>query len=284
MILAAGVSSRMKRESAVPLDPTLAREASSKSKSMIGVGPGRRPFLDYLLYNARKAGYRDVVLVVGEKAEGIRAHYGSLDSGNSYHGLSIDYAVQSIPAGRTKPLGTADAVLTGLLARPEWVHQRFTVCNSDNLYSSRALALLLDSHAESCTADYDRSALGFPPERTEQFAVLHKSTDGSLLEIIEKPTPEDIALCADAHGRVGVSMNLWRFQGELIKPALEKTPLHPLRTEKELPASVSLMVKEHPGCLMTYPVAERVPDLTGRDDIGTVQSYLAELYPDFTWS
>jgi ADP-glucose pyrophosphorylase len=283
MILAAGVSSRMKRESAVPIDPALAREAASRSKSMMGVGPGGRPFLDYLLFNAQTAGYQDVVLVIGEHADALRKHYGPLEQGNSFHGLSISYAVQAIPTGRKKPLGTADAVLTGLRSKPEWSQQHFTVCNSDNLYSSKALALLLNSDATCCTADYDRSALGFPPERTEQFGVLRKSPDGFLVDIIEKPTPTDIALCADARGRVGVSMNIWRFRADLIGPALEMTPLHPIRAEKELPTAVTLMVKAHPGCLRTYPVAEHVPDLTGRDDIGAVQRYLAEHFSNFPW-
>jgi ADP-glucose pyrophosphorylase len=283
MILAAGVSSRMKKESTVSLDPALACEATSSSKSMLGIGPGGRPFLDYLLYNAHMAGYKDVVLVIGEHSDALREHYGSRESGNLYNGLTISYAVQAIPAGRTKPLGTADAVVTGLRSKPDWGHRRFTVCNSDNLYSTEVLALLLNSDAECSTADYDRSALGFPPERTEQFGVLRKSPEGFLIEIIEKPTPQDIVQCADSRGRVGVSMNVWRFRSTLILPALQRTPLHPVRGEKELPNAVMLMVKKHPRSLMTYPVAEHVPDLTGRDDIGTVQRYLADHYGSFPW-
>jgi ADP-glucose pyrophosphorylase len=283
MILAAGVSSRMKKAAVVPLDPALTHDVASKAKSMIGLGPGGRPFLDYLLYNAREAGYRDVVLVVGENSDTIRANYGPLDQGNLFHGLTLSYAVQQIPAGRVKPLGTADAVLTGLRFRPDWHHRRFTVCNSDNLYSTRALELLLNSNAECSMADYDRAALGFPPERTEHFAVLCNAADGSLLDIVEKPTPGDITRCSDAQGRVGVSMNLFRFRDDLIRPALERTPLHPVRGEKELPASVALMIKSNPGCLRTYPIAEAVPDLTARDDIGAVQDYLSEHFKHFSW-
>ena len=53
VILAAGISSRMKRTDPgqESVDPNLAREAQTKTKSMIGLGEGRRPFLDYLLFN-----------------------------------------------------------------------------------------------------------------------------------------------------------------------------------------------------------------------------------------
>jgi hypothetical protein len=59
VILAGGISSRMKRKpvKTETLDPKLEADADLKSKSMIGVGEGYRPFLDYLLYNAKQAGY-----------------------------------------------------------------------------------------------------------------------------------------------------------------------------------------------------------------------------------
>lgn len=283
MILAAGMSSRMKKAASEALDPALQREAEAKAKSMIGVGPGGRPFLDYLLYNALMAGYREIVLVVGEQNDAVRQHFGLLDRGNLYHGLTISYAVQRIPEGRTKPLGTADAVLQGLLSRPDWTSQQFTVCNSDNLYSVQALAILHEANAPCSVIDYDRAALQFPAERTEAFAVLQKGPDGTLTDIIEKPSADDIARCSGADGRVGVSMNIWRFQASLIRPALEDTPIHPDRNEKELPAAVMLMVRHNPGCLTAFPFAEHVPDMTMRDDIMTVRRYLEEQIGDLPW-
>jgi ADP-glucose pyrophosphorylase len=283
IVLAAGLSSRMRRAAQSNLDPALLRDAESKSKSMISLGEGGRPFLDYLLYNVWQAGYRDVVLVVGENDTSIRRHYGPSDSDNQYHGLTIGYATQRIPPGRVKPLGTADALLQGLRSRPDWEHQRVTVCNSDNLYSARALALLLASPASCSVIDYDRDALRFPPERIGQFGIFDKRDDGTVLEIIEKPTLDDIARCSDARGRVGVSMNLWRFRSSLITPALEQTPLDPLRNERELPTAVTLMLRKHPGSLTAYPVAEYVPDLTMRDDIAFVKEFIDREYKTLVW-
>ena len=68
VILAGGISSRMKKpvNSDVNVEEKLIEDADKKSKSMIGVGNNYRPFLDYLLFNAKQSGYNDIVLVVGE--------------------------------------------------------------------------------------------------------------------------------------------------------------------------------------------------------------------------
>jgi glucose-1-phosphate adenylyltransferase len=276
VILAGGISSRMRKPTGTTLDPQLAQDADQKSKSMIGVGKGRQPFLDYLLANAEAAGYRDVVIVVGEKDSSIRNCYGHEGRNNAFNGVSISYAVQQIPSGRTKPLGTADALLQGLLLRPDWQGQHFTVVNGDNLYSRQALRGVLET---SCAMiDYDRDALQFPPSRVQQFAVLHKDKQGRLLDIIEKPTVEQVELVKDANGRVGVSMNIFRFPTDRALTYLVKTPLHPVRQEKELPTAVKLMIGDFPGCMITIPMAEPVPDLTTRDDIVIVQRYLKQQF------
>jgi len=275
VILAGGISSRMRKPGSTSLESRLAQDADRKSKSMIGVGKGHRPFLDYLLYNAEAAGYRDVVIVVGEKDRSIRDYYGHEARNNRFRGVGISYAVQQIPSGRIKPLGTADALLQGLLARPDWQGRHVTVVNSDNLYSPRALEAVLTT---SCSMiDYDRDALNFPPARVQQFAVVHKDREGRLLDIIEKPTVEQMELVKDENGRVGVSMNIFRFPTDRMLPFLVRTPLHPVRQEKELPTAVKMMIEDSPGCMITIPMAEQVPDLTNRDDIGIVRRYLEDL-------
>ena len=67
VILAGGISSRMRKPASGIVDVDLMKEADAKSKSMIGVGRENLPFLNYLLFNAREAGYADVVLVIGER-------------------------------------------------------------------------------------------------------------------------------------------------------------------------------------------------------------------------
>ena len=122
------------------VDRHLEREADKKAKAMISVGGGNRPFMDYLMFNAGKAGYSDIVVVVGENDTSVRAHYGPLDRGNAFHGLSVSYAVQRIPEGRKKPLGTADALLQALQSRPDWKGSRFP--NSMRLGESQKMERL----------------------------------------------------------------------------------------------------------------------------------------------
>ncbi|HYQ87462.1 MAG TPA: sugar phosphate nucleotidyltransferase [Bacteroidota bacterium] len=276
VILAAGISSRMKR--AVPaqesLDPMLAREAQLKPKSMIGLGEGRRPFLDYLLFNVSASGYRDVVLVIGEKDREIRDYYGEPGGPDSFEGLRISYVVQTIPEGRSKPLGTADALSRTLTARPDWKGKRFTVCNSDNLYSVKALSLLLEMPDECGVIDYDRDALEFEPSRFAQFSVLSKDSEGYLTRIIEKPSPEQAAAVKNGCGRIGVSMNIFRFLYDRILPVLDEVPLHPVRDERELPGAVMMLVERYPKSVKAIPLSEHVPDLTYQQDIVRVQEYL----------
>ena len=277
VILAGGISSRMKKaaDRAEGLDGGLLRDAKEKSKAMIGVGPGDRPFLDYCLLNIAAAGYAEVVIVTGERDSSITGYYETLGHARDFPSLGISYVVQRIPPGREKPLGTADALLTVLAARRDWGGRKFTVCNSDNLYSVGALRSLLADPHRNALVNYDRDALGFPPGRTSQFAVITTDPAGFVRDIIEKPGPADIAAAADGNGRIGVSMNIFRFSCDDILPYLESVPLHPARNEKELPVAVRMMASERPGSVYSIPLSECVPDLTQIADIPEVRNYLA---------
>jgi len=280
VILAAGVGSRMKKpaEGTKIDDLRLVREADEKPKAMIGVGKESRPFLDYLLHNAQEAGYQDVVLVVSDKDEYIRPYYSSDKPGiGGTRDLSISFAEQRIPEGRGKPLGTADALLQALVLRKDWAGQKFTVCNSDNLYSVNALRLLRETPNDNALIAYDRTALEFAEERIKKFAVLMNDDAGYLRRIIEKPSDKEVAQAKDSSGKVRVSMNIFALSYSQILPVLEEVPLNPDRDEKELPQAVSMLVSVHRREVMTYPLSEHVPDLTSKDDITRVQSEIGTI-------
>lgn len=280
IILAGGASSRMKRTDDTQLDEQLSMDLLTKPKAMLPVGRNGRPFLDYLLYNIEQAGYRNVVIVVAEKDESIKHYYADEAVSRFFASLAFSFVRQPIPAGRSKPLGTADALLRALRTLPHWIGQRFTVCNSDNLYSRAALRLLLDDDHPNAMIDYERSALQFPEERITKFSVIMKDREGYLTDIVEKPEASDLVRARDVHGRIGVSMNLWRFSYNQILPYLEAVPLHPLRQEKELPLAVRMMVAQHPKAVYTIPISEHVIDLTSPADIETVHAYLLSQFSE----
>jgi len=275
VILAGGVSSRMKNsiDDADKLSPRLSEESNSKSKAMLSVGEGDRPFLDYLLFNALKSGYDDITIVIGEKDNSVKEYYESIETGYLSE-LSISFALQPIPEGRIKPLGTADALLRALLKRNDWKKKQLTVCNSDNLYSQKSLKLMLEADCSNAMIEYNREGLLFEKERIEKFAVIKIDNEGFLIDIIEKPSDSQIRVLNDENGLVGVSMNIFKLDYDMILPYLENEPLHPERNEKELPSAIKRMVEDHPQSLKTIPLKENVPDLTSKKDILKVKEFI----------
>lgn len=285
VILAGGISSRMRKS--LPQSPVmnddLLKQSDQRTKGLIGVGKEGRPFLDYQLYNAFQAGITDVVIVIGEHDNTIRSYYGMKDRDNNFHGLSISYAVQKIPEGRDKPLGTADALYHALIMRSDWRGNYFIVCNSDNLYSIKALKTLVDLNDTGGLIDYDIMGLEFDQSRIAQFGITRKTDDGYLIEILEKPSKELISTIQSHDGITRVSMNIFRLYYDNVFPYIEHCPMSPVRNEKELPIAINNMINVHPHSIRAIPLCEHVPDLTYKDDIARVQSYLQENFGELKW-
>ena len=79
-------------------------------KSMAPIGD--RPFLEILLKNLAKKGFKRVILSLGYMAEKITAHFGS-----SFAGMELHYVIEE------KPLGTGGAIRLAL-----------SVCSQDHAY------------------------------------------------------------------------------------------------------------------------------------------------------
>ena len=271
IILAGGLSSRMKSSEASPeLTMSEIKQANKREKGIIQVGKKRRPFLDYLLYNAQNAGYTKII-------------YGFADSGNDFHGLDISYSIQKIPAGREKPLGTADALLLALETYTYLKETEFSMCNSDNLYSEKALKLVMAEDSPNTFIAYDAETLHLPAEKILRFAVTLVNEAGYLTDILEKPISADLKKFGDSNGRIRVSMNLFKFSGALIYTYLLKCPVNEIRGEKEIQTAIINMIRDFPESMISIPLAEPVPDLTYKDDIADVSAFLDEMYPVLEW-
>ncbi|WP_232227110.1 MULTISPECIES: sugar phosphate nucleotidyltransferase [Flavobacterium] len=285
IILAGGASSRMKKEAIVEnLTEEEIAQANERSKGLIGVGPNGRPLMDYLLVNAKKAGYKNIYIIIGEQGELFKSFYGNKDKNNDFHGLNISFAVQYVPEGRVKPFGTADALFQAVEQYPELNTQFYSVCNSDNLYSAEALYALRETNSPNAFISYDRDAMEFPAERISRFAVAKLNQNSCLLDIIEKPEADVVESFKDADGKIRVSMNAFKFKGETLYPYLKNCPVHPERDEKELPTVLLNLLQDFPNTALGIPFSEHVPDLTAKEDIVEVKAYLKKHFPVLDWN
>ncbi|EZH74618.1 nucleotidyltransferase [Aquimarina atlantica] len=284
IILAGGASSRMKKQTSFKgLSDEEIEQANKRSKGLIGVGPNGRPLMDYLLYNVKLAGYKKVYIIISEQGELFKKFYGNSDKDNDFHGLDISFAIQYIPAGRAKPFGTADAVFQAVEQYPELNEDYYTVCNSDNLYSSEALFALRATSSQNAFISYDRDTMEFSSERISRFALAKLDETNHLLDIVEKPSQKEVHNYRDIEGKLRVSMNAFKFNGSAIYSYLKNCPVHPERNEKELPTVFLNMLKDYPNEAIGIPFSEHVPDLTAKEDIVAVKEYLNKHYSKLSW-
>jgi glucose-1-phosphate thymidylyltransferase len=269
VLLARGLGSRMKQESAAALTPMQAAAAAAGAKGMMPIanpaaalgksGPSR-PFLDYVLSALADAGCTQVCLVVAPDHDAIRAYY---EGPGRPARVQITYAVQDVADG------TARAVQA---AQPFAGRDPFLVLNSDNLYPAAVLGSLT-ALREPGLPGYRRDALvrdsGFPPERVNAFAAIEVDDDWYLKRIVEKP---GAAYYETAGPDALISMNVWRFdQG--IFDACRDVP-RSARGEFELPEAVGLAAARG-ARFRVVPASGPVLDLSRPSDVALVSERLA---------
>jgi len=269
IIMAGGASSRMKRSiENVKLSKNEKSVALKAHKSLIPLGLKKKPLLFHLISNAVQAGYKEIYLITSPENKAFKAEVGVKSQNNYYAGAEVHYAIQSIPKGRKKPLGTADAILQAMDQYPNLKRIRFSLCNGDNLYSTHALQLLRKKRkTPHATIGFARTGMRFSNERISKFAIMAFDSQGYLEQIIEKPDPKIIETFQDELGETRLSMNIFSFEGELIYPYLKNCPINLERGEKELPEAVRKMIQDFPKQLYCFPLSEHLPDLTSADDI-----------------
>ena len=259
IIMAAGKGSRMKASADVP--EWVLEEAASRPKAMIRIGRGRKPLLQHLVERAKEEGLWDICIVVGEHDEITRPHFDAL----RLDGIDLSFVVQTIPAGRTKPAGTAQAVQLALEAHPDWDGASVTVANGDNLPPFGMFQAMLAYRA--CLPAFDRDHLGLPAGRVQAFAVISRNDKGGLARIEEKPDEATIQSAIWLDGTVRVSMNYFRVPYCDLLEAVRTVPEHPMRKEKELPVALSNWSEGHSNGLHVLPMAGAFLDLTHPQDI-----------------
>lgn len=202
-------------------------------KQLAAVGPDGATISDYLVFDALRAGFGEIVLVVRESIQGaLERSLTSRFGGRATFRFALQ-RLDDVPAAarshaeRTKPWGTSHAVLAGArgLTRP------FGVVNADDLYGPAAFqalaAFLAAPHEPNVHA-----LVGFPvrdtlsEHGTVNRGVCRVAAAGWLDRIREVKGIErqgDGAAYKDGDGSVHVlpgdtpvSMNMWGFAPSIV--------------------------------------------------------------------
>ncbi len=266
IIMAAGVSSRMK-DSSVPkeISQNLINQSNSRVKGFIQAGEGNEPIIFYIIKNSIKAGVKNFYIILSDNSDEFQKYLKKLEIKLS---IQIKFGFQDF-YGKLKPMGTADAIFQLMNQYKELMDKRFIVCNSDNLYSSHAIKLLLDEHNYNSMIAYNFDCLKFSEKRLASFSILN--IKGKYLErIIEKPDMEIIK----SYSKKYVSMNIFSFKGEMIYEYLKDCPITKKRGEKEIATALQNMIGENKKSMIVFPLCEHVPDLTFKEDIDKISRFL----------
>lgn len=186
----------------------------NKCKHLIKVQ--KKPFLGYVLDNLLKAGYREIILVVGYKEKLMRQFL------KKYGYKAIVVNQFEILGGKEKIYGTACPLMC---VKEIVAKEQFLFVCGDNLYS------VADLKAMNVEDNYNYIA-GIEHQHPEKYGVL--LTDNGFLEkIIEKPQKYVGNL---------INTGLYKFTPEVFEKLskIKKSP----RGEYEITDAVSLLAKE----------------------------------------
>jgi len=186
----------------------------NKSKHLIKVQ--EKPFLSYLLDNLLKAGYKEIILIVGYKGERFKEFLKEYNYNS--HNIKIIDQFDILEKGE---YGT----LCPLKCVKNIIKENFLMVYGDNLYSVK------DLKSFNVDDKYNYVA-GFIHKHPEKYGVF-VSDDGFLKEIIEKPKKYVGDL---------INTGLYKFTPEIFDKISQicKSP----RGEYELTDAITLLAKE----------------------------------------
>lgn len=221
--------------------------AANKPKHLIEVNG--KPFLYYLLNNLKKAGFLEVVMVVGYKKELIA------DFLQEYkNDFQVELVNQFEILGEKK-YGTACPLecVKNILGK-----ENFLSVYGDNLYSVEDLKTF------NIDDDYNYIA-GLKHEQPQNYGVLHIDSNNFLQEIIEKPQVFVGNL---------INTGLYKFTPEVFN-YLDKISLSP-RGEYELTDIINLLAKQKK--VRALDLQSIWLDFGKPSDVQKVEEYLKQKY------
>lgn len=292
LILAAGMASRY-----------------GSMKQMEGFGPEGETIMDYSIYDAIRAGFKKVVFIIRKDFE---ADFREVFEPKWKSKVALAYVFQeltahtgsfSIPPERSKPWGTAHAVLCA----SEMVNEPFAVINADDFYGrdafeKAAVFLTGKSNAQRyAIVGYDLMKT-LSDNGTVNRGVCQVDHNGNLASIAERLNisyKDGIVTCEDGQQpaelplNTAVSMNFWCFDpaifgytDKLFKQFLAADGDKP-KSEFFIPIVADQFIKDG-GVVEVLPTSAQWFGVTYKEDAPEVRLNLNKLiaageYPAGLW-
>ena len=288
-------------------------------KQIEPVGEHGELIIDYSIYDAIKAGFEKVVFIVTRE---LHDDFIEVIGGRIKKYVATEYAYQDIndipagytrPEGRTKPWGTAQALLS---ARSVLREGPFAVINADDFYGASAYSTIYAwlSVPRPRDGKSHYAMVGYRIENTvtENGSVARGICDadenGYLANIVERTLVEKHGQAARysedrgttwnpiPHGTL-VSMNFWGLNDEFFDAAERdfppflnvNLPLNPLKCEYLLPSEIGTQLRAGDCDVKVLESPDAWHGITYREDRPGVMKALEALhalgvYPKPLWS
>ena len=284
-------------------------------KQVDPVGPSGETLMDYAVYDALRGGFDRVVFVIRRDFE---AEFRE-KIGRKYEGRApVAYAFQALddlpagfplPAGRSKPWGTAHAIRAARAA----IDAPFAMINADDFYGRDAFARLggfLRENRESTDGRLHFAMVGYRLNQTLSEhgtvarGICRVAPDGMLQGIREMTRIQPVANGIENReneaapvrltGQETASMNMWGFTRELLAemeklfpPWLQANRSNP-KAEWYIPFVVNELVQEGRADVRVLPTDGQWFGVTYREDRPRVAADIRKLidagvYPANLW-
>ena len=284
-------------------------------KQIDPVGSQGEAILDYSLFDAYEAGFRKAVIIIKEAIRedfmttvGERLKKCPMEISYAYQELNKVPAGFTVPAGRTKPWGTAHAVLC---AANQIGDAPFAVINSDDYYGKSAYRELYRTLTED-RPDNEYCMVGYELGKTVTDhgsvarGVCVLDAQGYLAQIDERTRiekyaggihfTEDGEHWTDLAPETTVSMNMWGYRASFLREVKERFPgfltdaiaNNPMKAEFYLPITVKSLIAEGKATVKVLFSADKWYGVTYAADKPQVVAALRQLteagkYPDGLW-
>ena len=253
--------------------------------------------IDYSIYDAMRAGFRDVTFIIKHEIE--REFREVMDKHLEGKNINVKYVFQeidklpegySVPEGRKKPWGTAHAIACCLGT----VDAPFAVINADDYYGANAFMKIYDFLKNTNDeGKYHYAMVGYRIKNTvtEQGTVsrgICESDENKMLtSIVERTkigikdgeiyyTEDGVDYLLDPDALV--SMNLWGFTPAYLEECRQRFPKfldenlakNPEKCEFFLPTVVSELVSEGKADVLVLDNSDKWYGVTYKEDKETV--------------